>query len=108
MARDSLDWRRVVARFGPVLALILMVVILSFASDTFRSSANTLNILRQISINLCLSLGMTLVILSGGIDLSVGSVLAISGAVSAGLVANGIPVESHDTLIQFSTFSAPA
>ena len=64
------------ARFQSFFALALMVIALSLASPNFLTVDNTMNVLRQISINLCLSLGMTLVILSGGIDLSVGSVLA--------------------------------
>jgi len=51
---------------------------------------NGWNILRQISVNLCLSIGMTLIILSGGIDLSVGAILALAGAVAAGLLKNGV------------------
>ena len=58
---------------------------MSLLSDRFLTIDNGANILRQISVNVCLSLGMTMVILSGGIDLSVGSVLALGGAVTAGL-----------------------
>lgn len=77
-------------RFRSLLALALMVIALSLVSDKFLSADNGWNILRQISVNLCLSTGMTLVILSGGIDLSVGAVLAFGGAVAAGLLRNGI------------------
>jgi ribose transport system permease protein len=63
-------------------------------------------VLRQISINLCLSIGMTMIILSGGIDLSVGSVLAFSGAVAAGLLKNGLPLPYTDSLLQFTPFGA--
>ena len=56
----------------------------------FLTQDNGWNILRQISVNLCLSVGMTLVILAGGIDLSVGAVLALAGAVAAGLLKNGL------------------
>lgn len=52
-----------------------MVVALSLLSDNFLTADNGCDILRQISVNLCLSIGMTLVILSGGIDLSVGAIL---------------------------------
>ena len=72
-----------------------MVVALSLASDNFLTVDNGLNVLRQISINLCLSIGMTMIILSGGIDLSVGSVLAFSGAVAAGLLKNGLASALH-------------
>ena len=83
-----------------------MIVALSVASDNFLTVDNGLNVLRQISINLCLSLGMTLVILSGGIDLSVGSILALSGAIAAGLLKNGIPFEGANALVQFTPFGA--
>jgi ribose transport system permease protein len=90
------------ARFQSFLALALMVIALSVASQNFLTVDNTLNVLRQISINLCLSLGMTLVILSGGIDLSVGSVLALSGAVAAGLLKNGLALPHFNLLVQFT------
>jgi ribose transport system permease protein len=93
-------------RFQSIIALLLMVVAMSFLSDNFLTTANGWNILRQISVNLCLSIGMTLVILTGGIDLSVGAVLAISGAFAAGLLKNGIAFSEADLLIQFSVSGA--
>jgi ribose transport system permease protein len=90
------------ARFQSLIALGLMFVALSLLSNKFLTVDNGMNVLRQISINLCLSIGMTLVILSGGIDLSVGSILAFSGAVAAGLLKNGIALPSVDRLIQFT------
>jgi len=74
------------ARFRSLLALALMVLALSLLSEHFLTADNGWNILRQISVNLCLSIGMTLVILSGGIDLSCGAILALAGAVAAGLL----------------------
>jgi ribose transport system permease protein len=94
------------ARFQSVIALLLMFVALSLASDNFLTVDNGMNVLRQISINLCLSIGMTLVILSGGIDLSVGSVLAIAGAVAAGLLKNGIALAGFGVSLQFTVFGA--
>src|SRR5271168_4165217 len=90
------------AQFQSLLALALMVLAMSLASPSFLTVDNTFNVLRQISINVCLSLGMTLVILSGGIDLSVGSVLALSGAVAAGLLKNGLALPSFNLLVQFT------
>jgi ribose transport system permease protein len=94
------------ARFQSLIALALMIVALGLASEKFLTLDNGLNVLRQISINLCLSLGMTLVILSGGIDLSVGSVLALSGAVAAGLLKNGLAIAPVNALLQFTVFGA--
>jgi ribose transport system permease protein len=95
-----------VARFQSLIALALMVVALSIASDNFLTFDNGLNVLRQVSINLCLSIGMTMIILSGGIDLSVGSVLALSGAVAAGLLKNGMLLPYTDYALQFTVFGA--
>src|SRR5512136_1051149 len=94
------------ARFQSVIALLLMFLALSLASDNFLTVDNGMNVLRQISINLCLSIGMTLVILSGGIDLSVGSVLALSGAIAAGLLKHGIAIPLLGVSLQFTVFGA--
>lgn len=93
-------------RFQSVLALALLVIGLSFSAANFFTVGNALNVLQQICANLCLSLGMTLVILSGGIDLSVGSVLAFSGAVAAGLLKRGITVPGTDIFIELTTCGA--
>src|SRR6476469_236090 len=98
--------RQVLQRFQSLIALVLMFVALSLASDKFLTLDNGLNVLRQISINLCLSIGMTMVILSGGIDLSVGSVLALSGAVAAGLLKDGIALSHWNVTLQFTVFGA--
>src|SRR5262245_59794648 len=95
-----------VARFQSLLALALLLIAMSLFSDRFLTVDNGLNVLRQISINLCLSIGMTLVILSGGIDLSVGSVLALAGAVAAGLLKNGIVLSHWNVTLQFTVFGA--
>jgi ribose transport system permease protein len=95
------------AKFQSLLALALLVLALSILrSDTFLTVDNGLNVLRQISINLCLSIGMTMIIVSGGIDLSVGSVLALSGAVAAGLLKDGVPLPYWNVSLQFTMFGA--
>jgi ribose transport system permease protein len=93
-------------RFQSLWALALMMLALSVATESFLTIENGLNVLRQISINLCLSIGMTMIILSGGIDLSVGSVLALSGAVAAGLLKNGITLTYWNSVLQFTVFGA--
>jgi ribose transport system permease protein len=94
--------KELLARSQSLIALLIMVIAMSLLSDTFLTPENGWNILRQISVNLCLSIGMTLIILSGGIDLSVGAILALSGAVAAGLLRNGIPIPAFDVLLQFT------
>src|SRR5579884_1828531 len=98
--------KEILKRFQSLLALVAMVVALSLLSDKFLTFANQRNILLQISVNLCLSIGMTLVILAGGIDLSVGAILALSGAVAAGLLKNGLMLKGMGELLQFTTFGA--
>lgn len=63
---------------GPLIGLLLLCVFLSFATDSFLSVRNFLNIMDQITVLGIIAVGMTFVILIGGIDLSVGSVLALS------------------------------
>jgi ribose transport system permease protein len=94
------------ARFQSLIALGVMILVMVLLSNQFMTVENGSNILRQISVNLCLSLGMTLIILTGGIDLSVGAVLAISGAVAAGLLKNGVSLPAFDIVIQFTVFGA--
>lgn len=84
--------RNILRRFGIALAFALLLVILSLLSESFLTVSNILNIARQVSINAIIAAGMTFVILTGGIDLSVGSVLAFSGAIMAGLLSTGKPV----------------
>jgi ribose transport system permease protein len=66
---------------GPLIGLILLCLVLSFATDTFLTVRNVLNVLDQVTVLGIMAIGMTLVILIGGIDLSVGSVLALAGMV---------------------------
>lgn len=68
---------------GILLGLFILTVVVSFSSQSFFTMSNMWNILRQISTNALLAFGMTLVILIGGIDLSVGPILAFSGVFSA-------------------------
>jgi ribose transport system permease protein len=98
------DLKSLAIRFQSVLALSLLVIGLSLASDRFLTYDNTMNVLRQIAVNVCLSTGMTMIILSGGIDLSVGSMLALTGAIAAGLMKNGIMLEPLGVQIQFTCF----
>ncbi|MGE4498526.1 MAG: ribose ABC transporter permease [Deferribacterales bacterium] len=76
-------------RFRPLLGLLILAVIVSLLSPRFFTVSNILNVLRQTSINAVMAAGMTFVILTGGIDLSVGSILAICGAVAAFMISSG-------------------
>ena len=73
----------------PLIGLIIFAIVVSILNPRFLTHANILNVLRQTSINSIIAVGMTLVILTGGIDLSVGSILAFCGAVMASLLNAG-------------------
>ncbi|MCX8894746.1 ribose ABC transporter permease [Vibrio parahaemolyticus] len=75
-----------------LIALLFLIVVVSFLNPNFFTVDNILNILRQTSVNAIIAVGMTLVILTAGIDLSVGSVLALCGAFAASLIAMEVPV----------------
>ncbi|MGP3779471.1 ABC transporter permease [Halanaerobium saccharolyticum] len=75
-------------RFKTGIGLLALVIVLSFMSPYFLTVPNLLNVVRQVSIIAIISFGMTMVILTGGIDLSVGSMLAFAGAISAGMIVN--------------------
>lgn len=78
------------AIIGPLIALIIFSIILGFFSESFLTVNNIMNLLRQISVNALIAFGMTFVILTGGIDLSVGSTLALGSALTAGLLTSGM------------------
>ena len=77
---------------GALIALVLLVLVIGVISPEFRTVSNFLSLLRQSSINGFIAFGMTCVILTGGIDLSVGSVLALTTAFCASFIAGGMPV----------------
>ena len=79
-------------RYGLVVSFLLLCLALSLLSDRFLTVGNLTNVLRQSTINLIIAIGMTYVILTAGIDLSVGAVLALSTVVTADLLQRGIPV----------------
>lgn len=87
--RNNKQWQGWLRRMGPAIAVLLLGLALSILSDRFLTVNNILNVLRQVSINAIIASGMTLVILTGGIDLSVGSVLALSAAITASVAASG-------------------
>ncbi len=83
--KQSIDVKHILQKYGIVFVLILMIIGLSIAEPAFLSSSNIFNVLTQSSIFGIMALGLTFVIISKGIDLSVGSVLAFAGVVAASL-----------------------
>ena len=79
-------------QLGTLIGLILLILILWAPSPYFLTVSNLLNIAQQTSINAIIAVGMTFVIISAGIDLSVGSILAFSGVSLAGMLQAGVPI----------------
>lgn len=100
------QYTRTIARFQPLIALLILCIALTLLSDKFLTADNAWNVMRQISVNICIATGMTLVVLTAGIDLSVGSVLALSGAVGAGLLKNGLQFPSQNLYVGFTVLGA--
>lgn len=80
-----------VQEFGVLIALFALIIVIGAISPEFRTVDNFLSLLRQSSINGFIAFGMTCVILTGGIDLSVGSVLALTSAFCAYFLTMGVP-----------------
>ncbi|MBA3414279.1 MAG: ribose ABC transporter permease, partial [Chloroflexia bacterium] len=82
--RAGIDIREFVIRYGTPIALVLLIVVAAFLSPRFLTPVNLMNVLRQTAIVGVLGIGMTFVILTAGIDLSVGATLALSAVLLAG------------------------
>lgn len=88
LPRSGFNWRLFFQRYGLLFSLLILCVALSIASPRFLTVDNLVNILRQSAVNGIISMGMMLIILTRGIDLSVGSVLALSTLIAADLLKN--------------------
>ena len=78
------------ARFAPLIFLLLLMAVLTILEPRFLAPFNLFNVMRQVSITGLLAIGMTFVILTAGIDLSVGSLLALAGLVAAAVAKGGM------------------
>lgn len=106
MSTIPVSYTHQIKKFQSLIALALLCIVLTMLSDKFFTAENGLNVLRQTAVNICIATGMTLVVLTAGIDLSVGSVLALCGAVAAGLLKNGVALQSLDLFIGFTVLGA--
>lgn len=80
------NFKNMIIKYKSLVGLLILCIVISFITPRFLSVSNIKNILTQVSVNAVIAVGMSFVILTGGIDLSVGSILAISGAVAASIV----------------------
>lgn len=91
MKKTKQKWFNYLGDYGALISLVLIIVLIGIISPEFRTYDNFLSLLRQSSINGFIAFGMTFVILTDAIDLSVGSVLALSTALCAGMITAGVP-----------------
>ncbi|HNW86114.1 MAG TPA: ABC transporter permease [Candidatus Limiplasma sp.] len=77
---------------GILIGLLVICIVISISSNKFLTQENLMNVLRQISTNLYLASGMTMILICGGIDLSVGSIIAITGVTAGTLLNMGLPI----------------
>lgn len=88
----KLTLQPIIRSYGIGIAFIIICTVMTALSPVFLTVTNVLNVIRQSSIFGIMAIGMTFVILTGGIDLSVGSILAVVGAISAGMLKGGMEV----------------
>lgn len=82
--------RKMPSFMGPLIAVVLLFIVLSFATPNFLTLTNVMNILKQSAIYELIALGMLLVLLTGGIDISVGPMVALSSCTMGVLLKNGV------------------
>ncbi|HOJ88870.1 MAG TPA: ABC transporter permease [Pseudothermotoga sp.] len=97
---------RYLAKYQSLIILLGLFILFGFLSNRFFTVGNLWTILRQTSVNLCIAVGMTYVILAGGIDLSVGSILGFAGAVTARLLKYGFTLAAFGVVLQFGVVGA--
>jgi ribose/xylose/arabinose/galactoside ABC-type transport system permease subunit len=100
---ENRDASRIIGQFAPLIFLFVLIVIFAIATEgRFLNPLNIFNVLRQVSITGMIAIGMTFVILTGGIDLSVGSLLALAGMAAAiafkGTNQNTLSLETTDAV----------
>lgn len=86
---NSVKFKSLLKEMGPLIGLVILFIVIAVLNDSFIDPSNLKNLARQVSINALIAFGMTFVILTGGIDLSVGSILALSSALMASMIASG-------------------
>lgn len=91
-------------RLRALVALLALTVVFALLSPAFLSSGNLMILVKHVAINAILAVGMTFVILTGGIDLSVGSVAGLAGIVAGGLIGAGLTLPSLGVVVYFNVW----
>lgn len=88
--QKKLDWGKMISEYAIILIFAVLFIFMSIFAPNFLTTSNLLNILRQVSISGVCAVGMTFVMLTGGIDLSIGAILGVSGVLTAMMMLHGI------------------
>lgn len=91
-------------RLRAVIALLVLVIVFGVLSPEFLTTGNLTILIKHVAINAILAIGMTFVILSGGIDLSVGSIAGLAGMIAGALISQGLVVEPLGSVIYFNAW----
>lgn len=91
----------VILKLRTVIVLLLLILIFSYLSPVYLSKNNLIIMTKHVSINALLAIGMTFVILSAGIDLSVGSIVGLSAMIVGGLIVEGLKLPIFDVIVYF-------
>lgn len=105
LLRAGLAW---LYRLRALVALVALVLVFSILSPSFLTSGNLVILSKHVALNAILAIGMTFVILTGGIDLSVGSVVGLAGMIAGALLHRGLVLESLGVVVWFSVPSVIA
>jgi erythritol transport system permease protein len=103
MKRPSVSAGTLLFRLRAVIVLVVLVIAFAALSSSFLTPANLTILVKHVAINAILAIGMTFVILSGGIDLSVGSVAGLAGIIAGGLIHTGLVLRSFGVVVYLHT-----
>ncbi len=102
--RGRFTLRGLLLQLRAFIALILLFTFFALISEPFLRSTNQVILAKQVAINAILAIGMTFVILTGGIDLSVGAVVGLTGMIAGGLIHRGLVLEPLNAVVYFNVW----
>lgn len=102
--RGRFTLRGLLLQLRAFIALILLFTFFALISEPFLRSTNQVILAKQVAINAILAIGMTFVILTGGIDLSVGAVVGLTGMIAGGLIHEGLILEPLNAVVYFNVW----
>lgn len=102
--RSRFTLRGLLIQLRAFIALILLIVFFAAVSEPFTRESNQIILAKQVAINAILGIGMTFVILTGGIDLSVGAIVGLTGMIAGGLINDGLVLEPLNRVIYFNVW----